>query len=410
MSTVLKNLLFAVLLSAGFAWPSIGFAQQRSELGQAQRKYDQTLGEREKIVERLEELEDEYQSLVRRIDSLKSKGAMSTIGGRIELQNLLTQSKSLADELDSLQGRIGALDNRLAGQRSKLLAGLDRRVRKLEGDLAGASTSERKRIVRRLNDLRQRRRSYITPLPAVPSSGEVDSALQLAEEVSDHPDELRAAADELQDTEDQLRKRLDAIDHKLGELRQSRALIRRARSFSREEKFFEETDRDRVVARYDRETRSSSDGANETADPQDGAEVASGNANSTTATGADDNFAGAANNDASLNEGQAAPASDSADFEAGPARTADPAISDAPTGAEVAEPSSSGSDPFETTRETVVIDGGSDPERSVGSLDSGDRDVDSRIEHLESERDRLRRKADELQNRASELRKRADEL
>jgi phage shock protein A len=406
MSKLLKNLLVTVLLVAGLVMPAAGFGMQLPELVEAREKYEQTLDERQGIVERLDQLEDQHQSLVQKIDQLKSSGAMSTIGGRIELQNLLSKSKSLADELDSLQDRIRSLDNRLAGQRSTLVAGIDRQVRELESKLAGASTAERKRIVRRLNGLRQQRGAYTTPLPSVPSSGQVDSALRLAEEVSDHPEELRAAADEMQDTEDQLRKRLDAIDEKLSELRNSRALVRRARSFSREEKFFEETDRDRVIARYDRETRTrQDDGANNQEPPQD-----SQNNGGVAVGGAEDDFS--ANNaagDDSLNEGSMAPTSD-ADFAADPGRSADPEISDAPTGAEVAEPTPSGSDPFETSRETVVIDGGGDPERSVGSLDSGDRDLDSRIEKLEREREKLRRKANELQSRASELRQRAEEL
>lgn len=408
MKKLFKNLLMMLLLAATMAVSSNGFALQQTDIATAQRQYDEVTKERRRLLERLGGLEDQYQGLVRKIEKLKSEGAIGTIGGRIELQNLLTQSKAIADELDGLQSRVRAIDNRLAGHRSTLVGGIDERLGELERSLSSAAPAKRGRIVTELNSLRKRRAAYTTPLPAAPSARDVDSALRLAEDAA-HPDELMAAADELQDTEDQLRKRLSAIESKLGELREARALARRARSFSREEKFFEETDRDRVIARYEKVTvtqtggESGSDNRDATAGnpspPNDGAGQTAND---------DEAFAGG-NNAFAETDGMAAPASDADDantVDPGQ-RAGEPSISDSPTGATVA---SGSGDIFETSRETVVIDGGMDPSRAVGSLGSSNSNLDGQIRQLEGERSKLKKQANSLRKRARELRKQADEM
>ncbi len=397
MTFSLKHLLFALLIAASVGVSSDGAALQNSDMSTAQRQVDEVTQERVRLLERLQGLEDQYRALVLKIEKVKSEGALRTIGGRLELQNLLTKSKAIADELDGLQSRARALDNQLAGHRSTLVGGIDQRLSQLERSLSSASPTSRRAIVAELNDLRKRRAAYTKPLPQAPSSRDVDSALRLAEDAA-HPDELMAAADEIQDTEDQLRKRLAAIEGKLAELHEARALARRARSFSREEKFFEETDRDRVIARYERVTvtgtkttspdpvDTSNSGGQATNSPPSSVANESGN-------NATDDFAGA-------------PAMDADGMTAEPAagRSESP-ISDAPGTPPVA--SGGSSDPFETSRETIVIDAGTDPSRAVGAIGTSGNQLEGQIKQLEGEQQKLKKQANTLRKRATELRKRA---
>ena len=399
MTKLLQNLLMTLLIAATVGFSDNVVALQQTDIATAQRAHDRVTQDRQRLLEQLQGLEDEYHGLVRRIEKLKSEGAIGTIGGRIELQNLLTRSKSIADELDGLQTKVRALDNRLAGHRSTLVGGIDQRLGQLERSLGSAAPSARGPIVAELNALRKRRAVYTTPLPSAPSAGDVNSALRLAEDAA-HPADLMAAADELQDTEDQLRKRLAAIEGKLGELREARALARRARTFSREERFFEETDRDRVIARYERVTVTPSESPNGGSPPSQTVDRGS--------TAADDDFGG--NN--SFGDGdEAAAAPMDSDFAAEPSagRESEPTLSDSPTGAPVAVGGGQ-DDLFETSRETVVIDGGLDPSRAVGPLGGGGSDLEGEIRQLEGEQSKLSKQAERLSKRARELRKRAGEM
>lgn len=393
----LHNLVTALLIAAAVATtaPPVS-ALQQTDVAAAERQYELLSGERTRLLEQLGQLEDRYRGLVSRIERLKSDGAMGTLGGRIELQNLLTQSKAVADELDALQAKIRVVDNRMAGQRSVVVGGLDERVAGLERALASASPASRRAIVAELNALRRQRASYTTPLPEAPQAGDLHSAIRLAEEAS-HPEELLAAADELQDTEDQLRRRLAAIEAKLDDLRDAQALARRARSFSREEKFFEETDRDRVIARYDKVTVTST--------PKTSSPDETGGNNS--AGAADPPTDDQANYDANNAFEPVASPSAEGDFASG---RGEPTVSDAPGEAPVAAPTAGGDDVFETSRETIVIDGGTDPARATGAFNGAATDLDSQIRRLEAEQKELSRQANGLRKRAKELRKRAEKL
>ena len=399
MTGFLKTFLLALLVAATVGVSSPGFALQNTDLSAVQRQHDTVARERVALLEQLQGLESQYHGLVSKIEKLKSDGAIRTIGGRIELQNLLTKSKAIADELDGLQSKVRALDNKLAGQRSTLVAGIDGRLSQLERSLSSARPSSRPAIVAELNQLRQRRSAYTTPLPAAPSAVDVNSALQLAEAAA-HPDELMAAADELQDTEDQLRKRLAGIESKLAELREARALARRARTFSRAEKFFEETDRDRVIARYERVTVAQS--------PSTPSSTAGGSQTDATgdqAANAPPSFAAPepGGNTAANEDGLGA----SFDGEAtADSRGSEPALVDSPSGAPVA----AGGDVFETSRQTIVIDGGMDPSRAVGAIGGSNSKVEGQIKQLETEQQNLARQADALRKRAQDLRKRAEQM
>ena len=407
MLRYLKNLtLTAALLSAVMLVPMSAHGLQMPDFSEAERQYAKTVDQRGDLIGRLRSVESDYRRLVAQIDHLKANDAISTIGGRIELQNLLTRSKALADQLDRIQNEVRALDNRLQGQRSTLVTGIDRRVRELERSLGSVAPASRSAIVEELNTLRKRRSGLATPLPSAPSATEVRGALRLASEVGDHPDELMAAADELQDTEDQLRRRLAAINGQLQDLRDEKALVRRAQSFAREERFFEETDRDRVIARFERETTvrtstpnsdATDNSANETP-PVANEETVSGNSGNN------------ANNDFAASDGLTASPQAAAGDDFGEASRGGSSMTDAPGSAEVAPPAPSTRDPFQTTRETIVIGGGSDPARSVGSLSASGRNVDGQITTLEKERKKLEKQAEELEKRAADLRRRARQL
>ena len=397
-----------------------GFALQQTDISAAKRAYSTTLQQRRSTVERLGSLEDRYRGLVEEIEKLRADGAIGTIGGRIELQNLLTKSKAIADELDALQAELRAVDNRLAGQRSTLVGGIDARLRELEGSLTRVPASSRGSIVQELNGLRRQRATYTTPLPSAPSSRDVRSALALAEDAA-HPDELMAAADELQDTEDQLRKRLAAIESKLGELQDARRLARRARSFSREERFFEETDRDRVIARYERQQSAGTQSSGSQSSDDGAANKSGGGAaveQEPTFDAAEDSTNGAAgdefaNNGFADGAGASPPLAtdgdDDANFVADPtggrATVSEPSLGDAPGSASVAS-----GDPFTGPTQTIVIEDGVDPARAVGPTRRTHGGVEAEIQRLESERDRLSREAKKLRKRARELRTKAEQL
>lgn len=386
-TTAMRRLLHISLLLFALHVAAPAAALQHDVLAETQQQYDLASRERSALFERLEALEQQYQGFIRKIEELKNGGALNSIGGRIELQNLLAKSKTLADELDGLQAQLRAVDTKIAGQRTRLVSGLDQRLQALERSLGSAPAKERADIVVELNSLRKRRAAYTEPLPVAPTPRDLSSVMRLADDAA-HPAELIAAADELQDTEDQLRRRLAAIEARLSELREARTLSRRARRFSREERFFEETDRDRVIARYERVTSTSADAPS---------------ANDSPANDASSEFAGLEGEN-SWDAPAAAPESAGGrDDASGPTQAdhSDP------------EPPAPTPDPIpvvETTRETIVIDGGTDPSRTVGSLGTQRGGLDGEIDSLEAEHKRLKKQADTLRSRAGELRDRARDM
>ncbi len=242
-----QQTLLQILVALTFSVPGMQGLMQGASFEAAQQRYEETVKERQSVMQEITRLEEKHDRLVQRITRMK-KDADTGLTARLALEDMLAQSKSLSDELDQLNHRIQALDNTLSGRRSALVGAVDREMRALERSLAKASAAERRKIVKELNALRAQRQTWTKPLPSGPTSGDVSAALSLAGE-AEAPEELLAAADEIEDTEDQLARRMKAIDARIQELKEARRLMRRASEFSREERFFEEVDRDRVIAR-----------------------------------------------------------------------------------------------------------------------------------------------------------------
>lgn len=394
-----QNTLLQMLVALTLSVPGMQGLLQGASFEAAQQRYEQTVEERQSVIQEITRLEEKHKRLVQRITKLKRQND-SGLTARLALEDMLAQSKSLSDELGLLSDRIQAIDNTLSARRGALVGAVDREMRGLERSLAKASAAERRKIVGRLNALRAQRQTWAKPLPTGPSTGDVSAALNLAGE-AEAPDELLAAADEIEDTEDQLSRRMKAIDSRIQELKQARRLMRRASEFSREEKFFEEVDRDRVIARY-------SEGSSAQAAERTPSNSANGDAapSQSQNNAAQEDFAepaSEASNNVSLD----------ADFAAGaPERVPNEEdVSESASAPPTFEETSGNADVFDTAGETVVINSAVDPSRSVGPNDERrGGSLETQIRSLESEKQRLESQAKRLKQRAKQLRDRASDL
>lgn len=362
-----------------------------------QQRYKDGLDERIDVVNSMRKLEAEHRRIVARIVALKEQGGGLTV--RLALDELLRDAQRISDQLSSKQDQVRVIDNRLGAHRTQLISAIENSIQNLEIQLRSAPARDRGAIVRELNQLRTQRASYMVSLPEVPSLEDLRAALTLATK-ADSPDELHAVADELQDSEDQLRRRLAAIEARIDDLKKSKRLVRRAQGFSREERFFEETDRERTIARYER-TTTSGQSSDSPATPQSGSESPN-QAGSPEPTESQNNDPGAFDDVA--NESL----SPSFGSEADPDRGSTPPLSDASDFPSAAP--DNGNDVFEST-ESILIQTAEDPSRAV-DLDgqAANSTLDGQIRTLESEKKRLEKQAEMLKSRANDLRKRASDL
>lgn len=365
-----------------------------SSYEEALQSYETTLESRQQLVQELNELEKRHGRLVDRITAMK-RDSTSGITTRLALEDLLSQSNDLSNELNRINDRLRRVEETLGARRKVVLKTIDKRIQTLERSLANADARQRRRTVASLNSLKAQRQAFAAPLPGRPTRNEVDATLTLAQQ-AESPDELLAAVDEIEDTEAQLQRRLKAIDSRLSDLKQSRRLLRRASDFAAEERFFEEADRERVIARF-------TEGSDE---PQ---EVSSGGDSGDVANESPQMESPSV--DEGLNSGNNFNAPDDPGFAGAPNR--DFADDDAVAAPPEQRPESTPPDRglFEPSRETITINTAEDPSRSVGSADSANRSsVDGQIRSLELERRRLERETKRLRDRASHLRKRATDL
>ncbi|MBA2660968.1 MAG: hypothetical protein H0U74_01630 [Bradymonadaceae bacterium] len=389
MSYTLINLLMQALLTMHLIFPGLS-GLLGAELADNRSQYMATMSERGDLVGELRSLEQRYQKFVTDIEKLKRSG-QDGLKTRRDLENLLRQSRQISDELDELQQRIRKVDGRLDGQRTRLVGELDSELRRLERSLAKATPQERSQAVAQLNALRAERQQYTAPMPALPDHGRLRQALAMADEFGQaHPAEMLAAADELEDSEDQVRRRLAAVEVRIGELQAARRLSRRAQSFRREESFFEEGDRSRLIARYQRDTRV-------VVNEHDGQSKAGQN-NASSDFDGDTPYAPSP----PLSEGvaEAERGNDDSDMVVGapePGQYFEPEVG--PT----ATPS------YEDRRERVVFESSVDPSRSVEVAGFGEAGLDRSLQDLEQERRRLEKQASELRSRANTLRQNARE-
>ncbi len=362
-----------------------------------QQRYKDGLDERLDVVNSMRKLEAEHRRIVARIVALKQQGAGLTV--RLALDEMLRDAQRISDQLAAKQDQVRVIDNRLGAHRTQLISAIENSIQNLEIQLRSAPAQERGAIVRELNKLRTQRASYMVSLPEVPSLEDLRAALTLATK-ADSPDELHAVADELQDSEDQLRRRLAAIEARIDDLKKSKRLVRRAQGFTREERFFEETDRERTIARYERTTTSGQSSDSPEA-PQSGSESPN-QAGSPEPTESQNNDPGAFDDVA--NEGL----SPSFGSEADPDRGSTPPLSDASDFPSAAP--DNGNDVFEST-ESILIQTAEDPSRAVDlNGQAANSTLDGQIRNLESEKERLEKQAEMLKSRANDLRRRASDL
>lgn len=387
--TTLSAILFQLMISLSMWVPGVMPVMPNAALTAVEQRYNQDLDARRALIDQMAALETQHQTLVNRISRLKQ--AETTLTNRLTLEDLLRQSKEIADRLLALQTQTHQLDQRLDNQRRQIVSGLEAEMKGLERSLAQVPAAQRGAVVEQLNTLRATRTEFSAPLPAAPRVRDLHAALTLADR-AEAPDELLAAADELLDSESQLQRRLAAIDQRLNELQQAQRLNRRAASFSREERFFEETDRDRVIARYEKTTSIPKDNA---APGQTDTPTSANNANES-----DDS---ASQNNSSANNFNAP------EFDGAPAvgNVADP-VTDSRGTPQVAP---NNEDLFVDATTTVVINTSVDPSRSVGNANAATtQNVDLQIDQLAKEKARLKKQADALRKQAEDLQRRAQNL
>lgn len=385
MSFALYNLVVRLFLVTALVAPGPQNLLQGEQLAQVQAAYSQTVDERSELVAQLRERESEYRSLLSQVDLLKN--APNTLQNRMELEDLLRESRALAEQMQKLQQKIKAAERQLTNQRRQLVAAIDAQMKQMESKLAETPTAKRKKVVRQLNELRAQRQQFTAPLPEAPSDGEVSEALAMIDELEGaSAEDLMAAADELQDTEDQVRKRLGAIQQRIVELREAKMLARRARTFSAEERFFDETDRSRFIGRYEQRSSGSptsgdvNSGVDGEAGYEDGGAVGDPSPTSPSPPATDGDGRSGFDNGGGTPEAPADPGEQGGD---------------------------SSGDVFDEGQGEFMLDGQADPQTSNGTGFESDDHLDGRIERLEREQKRLEQQAGQLEEKAKNLRERA---
>lgn len=369
-----------VTLIVGVSLPAFALMQNAS-VDAVRSEYEQAFNQREKLSTKLSGLESEYLDVLRRVDSAKKR--FNSITGRLELESLLRRSKEISTKLSAIQLRLSSLDSRIESKRNFVVRHVKSEMKRLEKSLSKVPKEERRAVVDKLNQLRQTKIRFTAPLPTIQSSYQESLAFRDADSLSDDPDALLAVADELEDSKDQLSKRLAAIENQISELKRTQKLMRRSASFSTEDQFFEESDRARVIAKYDVIQRKAK----------------------TTETNSGDNDP----------QVSAAQGPDSSDPQEGFGATSDgDQASKSPESGGVVDDTNT-SRPVQEFEDQIVervqINGSGDPSRSIsGRKFGGNQSMRSRISNLESEKIKLKKRVQKLHKRAKKLRKRADSL
>ncbi len=323
--------------------------------------------ERAALIGQLKNLEQDHQESVDTIEKLKrrvDRGAAS----RSDLEEELRKNHRIVYDLEQLQRRLAALDDRQASLRSSLLDSFDERRQQLEQQLRQSSSSdERGEIVKELNDLQTQRQRFRAPLPEADQQ-RLEQILADARAVSgENPRAMLSAADELEDTREQLEARLRALDDRIRELEQARRLARHSRQFGQFDRFFDESDRSRTIADYQHTIE----------------------ADEAVAHRGDDEALGSSDADDAL-----------AEF------TDDAPESDPGSAPPEPEPEP---EPSPTQTETIVIEAQTDPEQAETTY-FDDRALERDLRRLQRERQGLEEQTRQIEEKADELRREAQQL
>lgn len=395
-----------------------------------------SLAQREAFQAKMRGLEAEYERATRDIEEIK-RGGVDNLR-RPELERKLRLARESAMELDGLQCRIKTLDALLTDLAARIVTRLDVRRDELERDLVRAKPARRAGLVKELNDLSAKRAEYARPLERI-DSGQFVAVMKGADAIDD-PEEMLALADELQDAEAQARAKLGELESQLDELKARRRLLRRARSFSREESFFEEgaqgrTFVARVANRSNANQPEESGSGNNAAPVEQSANNVIGDGDPTVnapvdvvdSDAAPSDGGDAAAEDPGYDDGAAAPhmgAEDDNGFgkdvesgdtdhgvpgSRGPAGESFDDAGDSPVLAPDTAGGGAQDDPYDTPRDALVIERQADPDVAGGKVKVEDARLDKRIKTIEAEKKALEGQAVELKARAERLRRRAGE-
>ncbi|TXD38040.1 hypothetical protein FRC98_03845 [Lujinxingia vulgaris] len=348
-------------------------------LPEAQQGWEQSQRSVEQARQRLERALGEYQKSVERLEKLKADEARGQASRR-QLEEALRQSHTLVEGVREHQIALLTQQAELERARQSLIDALAARRAELEQRVARSSGSEQLALIEELNALSRTQAQVRDVAPGVDPQ-RVERVLADAHLVEGgHPRDLLAVADELEDTEAQLRERLTTVETRLNELERSRALMRRARDFSTRERFFEENDRARAIARQEREV---ANGDTPRGD-QEGVPVSEDAASPDPQPGAPTDDFDSSGEDPNVGSG---------DF-------------DTPEAEPTPEP---GAD-FEPSTERVLIESLVDPQQIDESAPALSEDQTERnVRALRRERERLEAQVEELRERARQLREEAED-
>lgn len=391
--------------------------------------------EQRALLERaMRDLGAEYDKVVADIDRLK-RGGVDNLERR-ELEKQLRKGRTLAQELEKLQKQVASLDSRINQIAAEIVERLDTERARLEFELVNANIDEQVVIVETLNEIANERARYARPLEKIDRK-DLALILEDADGLED-PGDMLAMADELQDAETEVRSKLTRVQRQLEDLKKRQRLLRRARAFNREERFFEEGDRGRAtVARVSRDEQRDSQQDSDAPtgvgnnSPEEGASGGSNPPDVTEGAG-EPTEQPVASDDASADPDQASPPEAGAgnnfdgNFSNGGSgleadrQAGDPGIQDNPGDLSTPETpvdadngstggsTTGGGDPFAAPQDTIVVDRQADPNVSTRNVELGEAELDARIKSLEKDRDELETQADRLKRRAKRLRERAE--
>lgn len=352
-------------------------------------------------------LEGRYDALTQRIAAAKREA--KPLGG---LDSLLADARSLANELNALQEELRQIEGHQEAARQELLDAYQTQIQGLEQTLlTSRSADERKRAIDAINALKKERfpwtqRDAPTPdlnLQALPSLKSLEGA---------DPDELQAVAAELDDNERRLRSHIASLQSDLDRLERERRLRQKAADFSEEESFFDETSRNRRIARTSNRVFGPSGDAAGSDKGDTRGNAAGGAADPTPNNDAEAPAVGgaeAAEPDSDF--GTAAPGGDNLgagrdDQANNPPPTSTPEVGPTQNLPGAGAPTL---DPFATpgviVRADVQLDG-----LGASGAARDNESLESRLQRLRREKERMERQADELQRRSLELKRRAHEL
>lgn len=371
----------------------------------------------------------EYEALTGRIEARKRDRDRAALLGDLELGNMLSDARALADRLYALQKRVRAREATLEEARRRLLAAYDERIAMMEARaLESSDALAQEEMLRSLTALHGAREAYVARGAATPDL-ELGRLPSLDAALPDDPEEAQAQAAELDDARAKVHDRIDGIQDEIDRLEQQRRLRRKASDFRDGESFFDDaTVGGRRVARAqvatsgeraDRGDDQSDDvaseaGAEATGAPNDPRDSDSVN-NQSEAPSNDPPPEGDPFNDG--DDGEDAPdlvdgpggavGDEQEDFEAeSGAGGGDGGPEPGDSQPEVIPSSDLPLDPF--TNDAVVIQGGVRADAGVAG-EGGERDdsLESQIQRLERDKATLERRSRELESRSDALKRRA---